>query len=79
MSSERLLVIIDTEAYALGAQIVFWPSAMQTPDRDMISLARLFRYHIVGNGYPGDILNGMGRQVSEKRRFPSVSLMYEKR
>jgi predicted amidohydrolase len=53
------------QAYALGAQVVFWPSAMQTPDRDMISLARLFRYHIVANGYPGDIVNGMGRQVDD--------------
>jgi predicted amidohydrolase len=58
------------QAYALGAQAVFWPSAMQTPDRDMISLARLYRYHIVANGYPGDIINGMGRQVDDFKALP---------
>ena len=35
------------QAYALGAQVVFWPSMMSTPDRDAISLSRLFRYHVV--------------------------------
>eukprot|EP01047_Picozoa_sp_COSAG01_P046829 COSAG01_NODE_4427_length_5035_cov_2.138574_6_plen_131_part_00 len=38
------------QAYALGAQVVFWPSMMSTPDRDAISLSRLFRFHIVANG-----------------------------
>ena len=52
-------------AYALGAQVVFWPSMMQTPDRDMISLARLYRFHIVAHGYPGSIVNGTGRQVPD--------------
>ena len=58
------------QAYALGAQIVFWPSAMQTPDRDMISLARLFRFHVVANGYPGSIVNTMGRQVDDFKALP---------
>ena len=39
------------QAYALGAQIVFWPSMMATPDRDAISASRLFRYHVVANGW----------------------------
>jgi predicted amidohydrolase len=43
------------QAYALGAQVVFWPSMMSTPDRDAISLSRLFRFHIVSNGRPGNI------------------------
>lgn len=50
-------VIIDTEAYALGAKIVFWPSMMSTPDRDTISAARLFRFHVVANGSPGTVLD----------------------
>ena len=58
------------QAYAIGAQVVFWPSAMQTPDRDMISLARLYRYHIVANGYPGDIVNGLGRRVDDFKVLP---------
>ena len=39
------------QAYALGAQVVFWPSMMATPDRDAISASRLFRYHVVANGW----------------------------
>ena len=35
----------------------------------MISLARLYRYRIVTNGYPGDIVNGMGRQVDDFKGF----------
>ena len=31
------------QAYALGAQIVFWPSMMSTLDRDSVSMARAFR------------------------------------
>lgn len=33
---------------ALGAEIVLWPTAMATPDRDMMSLAGAFRFGIVG-------------------------------
>ena len=53
------LRIVWCQAYALGAQIVFWPSMMNTPDRDAISLARLFRVHIVCNGKPGEV-SGLG-------------------
>lgn len=53
------------EAYALGAEIVLWPTAMATPDRDMISLARAFRYSVVGCGHPGDIVDSTGRSVNQ--------------
>ena len=66
------------QAYALGAQVVFWPSMMSTPDRDAISAARLFRYHIVANGWktygaprpyysPGTVLDTTGTQVADFR------------
>ena len=58
------------QAYALGAQVVFWPSEMATPDRDMISLARLFRYHIVANGHPGAIIDSTGTTVSDFKTLP---------
>jgi hypothetical protein len=51
------------QAYALGAKIVFWPSMMSTPDRDAISAARVFKYHVVANGSPGTVLDSTGRQV----------------
>ena len=53
------------QAYALGAQVVFWPSMMTTPDRDAISLSRLFRYHVVANGSPGAIHDPTGRMVTD--------------
>ena len=50
------------QAYALGAKVVFWPTMMTTPDRDAISHARMFRYHIVANGNPGQLLDTTGRE-----------------
>ena len=52
-------------------QVVFWPSMMSTPDRDGISLSRLFRFHIVANGSPGAIHDNtghMGAQTSQVHR-----------
>ena len=52
-------------------QVVFWPSMMTTPDRDAISLSRLFRFHIVANGSPGAIHDNtghMGAQTSQVHR-----------
>ena len=53
------------QAYALGAQVVFWPSMMATPDRDAMSLARLFRFHVVANGSPGAIHDPTGHMVPD--------------
>ena len=38
------------QAYALGAQIMVWPTVMGAPDRDIISYARLFRFHVIACG-----------------------------
>ena len=35
------------------------------PDRDTISAARLFRFHVVANGSPGTVLDSTGRQVDD--------------
>ena len=59
------------QAYALGAQVVFWPSMMSTPDRDAVSLARLFRFHIVSNGSPGNIHDTTGRAVADLKKLPA--------
>jgi len=34
----------------MGAQVVFCPTVMGAPDRDVISYARLFRFHVVACG-----------------------------
>merc|ERR1712110_589813 len=57
------------QAYALGAQVVFWPSMMRTPDRDTISLARLFRFNIVANGKPGAILDSTGQVAYDMKNL----------
>ena len=38
---------------------------MSTPDRDAISAARVFKYHVVANGSPGTVLDSTGRQVRD--------------
>ena len=55
------------QAYALGARIVFWPSMMSTPDRDTVTMARAFRYNVVANGSPGNILDTTGRPVNDTK------------
>jgi predicted amidohydrolase len=70
-------------AYALGAQIVFWPTVMGAPDRDVISYARLFRFHVVACGSrrldsghmdikeSGMILDTTGETVADIKALPS--------
>jgi predicted amidohydrolase len=70
-------------AYAMGAQIVFWPTVMGAPDRDVISYARLFRFHVVACGSrrldsahmdvkeSGMILDTTGETVSDIKVLPS--------
>ena len=42
---------------------------MSTPDRDAISLSRLFRFHIVADGFPGAIHDSTGRMVKDLAFF----------
>eukprot|EP01052_Picozoa_sp_SAG31_P041985 SAG31_NODE_6525_length_1988_cov_1.174166_1_plen_651_part_01 len=75
-------------AYALGAQIVFWPAEMGAPDRDVISYARLFRFHVVACGHSdagtpvgsaagikesGMILDTTGETVADIKPLSAVS------
>lgn len=48
---------------------------MTTPDRDAISLSRLFRYHIVANGSPGAIHDPTGRMVPDLKTNPSSGIV----
>ena len=54
-------------------QVVFWPSMMSTPDRDAISLSRLFRFHIVANGSPGAIHDMTGNLVPDLKTVDKTS------
>ena len=61
----------DVARTCVREQVVFWPSMMSTPDRDAISLSRLFRFNIVANGSPGAIHDNtghMGAQTSQVHR-----------
>ena len=53
------------EAYALGAEIIFWPTQMTTPNFDVQTYARLYRYSIVAAGRPGDIVDVLGRSSNQ--------------
>ena len=74
-------------AYAMGAQIVFWPTVMGAPDRDVQSYARLFRFHVVACGHydidrstgslpsigdSGMILDTTGETVEDIKFIPST-------
>ena len=52
------------EAYALGAEIVIWPTTMTTPNFDAQSYARLHRYSILAGGRPGDIVDVLGHSLN---------------
>ena len=52
------------EAYALGAEVVLWPTTMTTPNFDSQSFARLYRYNVVAGGRPGDIVDVLGRSFN---------------
>ena len=61
------------QAYALGAKIVFWPSTMATPDRDAISAARLFRFHVVANGWRVGAGGNRSSPPARGRRAPRAA------
>eukprot|EP00040_Diaphanoeca_grandis_P023755 m.129701 g.129701 ORF g.129701 m.129701 type:complete len:436 (+) comp29420_c0_seq1:145-1452(+) len=52
------------QAEALGADIIVWPSAMQTPDPSTYGYARVLQIDIVATGFPGDIVDRSGSQVA---------------
>ena len=72
------------DAYAMGAQIVFWPTVMGAPDRDVISYSRLFRFHVVACGSrrldkghmdikeSGMILDSTGETAADIKVLPSA-------
>ena len=50
------------QASALKADIVVWPSAMQTPDPSSYGYARIFQYDVISVGFPGDFVDRTGVQ-----------------
>ena len=52
------------EAWALGAEIVFWPSTMSVDFDDLVPYALTHRYNIVGCGRPGAVIDIAGATVS---------------
>ena len=62
-----------TEAEALGADMIVWPSAMQTPDPSSYGYARLLQLDVVATGFPGDIVERSGARqpgISTPAGFP---------
>lgn len=45
--------------------MVFWPTTMTTPNFDVQTYARLYRYNIVAAGRPGDVIDSLGRSQNQ--------------
>lgn len=61
------------EAYALGSELVVWPSAMNSSsDPSAPSYARLHQYHVAGVGTPGTVYQPTG--VAMPVTVPNASL-----
>jgi hypothetical protein len=65
------------QAANLGADILVWPSAMQTPDPFTYGYARLHQYHLIAVGHPGDVVDKTGAENSLS--FSLLNFPYEKR
>ena len=61
------------EAYALGAQLVVWPSAMNSyTDPSAPSYARLHQYYVAAVGQPGNIYTPVGQRSNGTTPEPSL-------
>jgi hypothetical protein len=63
------------QAEAGGAELVVWPSAMQTPDPSSYGYARIFQYDVISVGFPGDVVDRTGTQHVVRPGPPGFPMM----